>query len=103
MRRPDAEVIASVLTAPRVRTGQLAATGHEQHGGKGHVVDLQVGFVDTALGRYLTQDRPEETGSHLTIAPADAAKLRERVDALIAAAYELRGGTTAPAVDGRLG
>lgn len=92
VRRSDAEVIAGVLTAPRVRTGQFAATGYEQHGGKGHHVDLQVGFIDTEHGRYLTQDRPEETGSHLTIAPADTAKLRERVDALLTAAYELRGG-----------
>jgi len=87
----DNGTIAAVLTAPRLRTGQLCATGFEQHGGKGHVVELQVGFVDIDAGRYLTQDEPSENGNHLTIAPADDGRLAERIDELIRQAYELRG------------
>jgi hypothetical protein len=90
VRRAEAEVIAGVLTAPRLRTGQLCATGFEQHGAKGHVVDLLVGFVDTDAGRYLTQDRPGENGNHLTIAPADNARLVERIGELIELAYAAR-------------
>ncbi len=90
VRRQDAEVIAGVLAAPRLLGGQLCATGYEQHGGKGHVVGLQVGFIDTEHGRYLTQDRPDENGNHLTIAPADNAKLVERITEMIRQAYELR-------------
>lgn len=91
VRRGDAEVIAAVLTAPRLRTGQLCATGYEQHGGKGHVVDLDVGFIDTEIGRYLTQNRPSEAGNHVTIAPAAEGKLVERIGELVRKAYELRG------------
>jgi len=90
VRRADAEVLAGVLTAPRLLGGQLCAIGYEQHGGKGHVVGLQMGFIDTEHGRYLTQDRPDELGNHLTIAPADNAKLVERISEMIRQAYELR-------------
>lgn len=90
VRRQDAEVIAHVLTATRLRTGQLCATGFEQHGAKGHVVDLQIGFIDTEAGRYLTQDSPSENGKHLTIAPADNARLIERIGELVRLAYEAR-------------
>lgn len=89
-RRQDAEVIAGVLTAPRLLGGQWSATGYEQHGGKGHIVGLQVGFIDTEHGRYLTQDRPAENGNHLTIAPADGARLVERISEMVRLAYELR-------------
>jgi EspG family len=92
VRRQDAEIISGVLTAPRLRTGQLCAIGYEQHGGKGHAVELQIGFLDTETGRYLTQDQPSENGgSHLTIAPADTGRLVERIDELMRLAYELRG------------
>ena len=84
-------MIAAVLTAPRLRTGQLCATGFEQHGGKGHVVDTDVGFIDTEAGRYLTQNKPSEIGHHLTIAPADSGRLVERIDELLELAGELRG------------
>ncbi|HEY0638519.1 MAG TPA: ESX secretion-associated protein EspG [Pseudonocardiaceae bacterium] len=101
VRRADAEVIAAVLTAERVRGGQLCAIGYEQHGGKGHVVDLEVGFIDTEQGRYLTQNKPGEPAdqattaddgdrNHLTIAPADNARLVERIDEMITRAYALR-------------
>jgi EspG family len=90
VRQVDAEVIAGVLTAPRRRTGQFSAIGFEQHGAKGHVVDLAVGFVDTDAGRYLTQDRPGPNGNHLTIAPADNAKLLERIGELVELAYAAR-------------
>lgn len=102
VRRDDAEVVAAVLTAKRLRGGQLCATGYEPHGGKGHVVDLRIGFIDTEAGRFLTQDRPDDDAigadigerpgrtSHLTIAPADNAKLVERIGDLIRLAYELR-------------
>ena len=93
VRRAEAEVIAAVLTAPRIRGGQLCATGYEQHGGKGHHVGLGIGFIDTEVGRYLTQDRPDGDGdgrSHLTIAPTDDAKLIERIGELIELAYGLR-------------
>jgi hypothetical protein len=92
VHRQDAEVISGVLTAPRLRTGQLCAIGYEQHGGKGHVVEVQIGFIDTETGRYLTQDQPSENGgSHLTIAPTDSGRLVERIDELMRLAYELRG------------
>ena len=91
VRRAEAEMIAAVLTAPRLRTGQLCATGYEQHGAKGHVVDVDIGFIDTETGRYLTQNKPSENGHHVTIAPADSARLVERIDELLEQAYSLRG------------
>jgi ESX secretion-associated protein EspG len=91
VRRDDAEVIAAVLTAPRLRTGQVCATGFALHGGAGRVVDVDLGFIDTETGRYLTQNTPSENGHHLTIAPADDARLVERIDELVSRAAELHG------------
>jgi hypothetical protein len=91
VRPADAEVMAAVLTAPRLRTGQLCATGFEKHGGRGRVVDVDIGFIDIPAGRYLTQNRPSEHRSHLTIAPADNARLIERIDELLRLVSELRG------------
>lgn len=91
VRRADAEVIAAVLTEPRLRTGQFCVTGYEQHGGKGHVLDTDIGFIDTETGRFLSQNKAGENGHHLTVAPADNARLVARIDELLAQAHALRG------------
>jgi hypothetical protein len=93
VHRQDAEVLAGVLTAKRLLGGQLSATGYEQHGGRPHIVGLEIGFIDTEHGRYFSQNRPADSGDGtdmVTIAPADGPKLVERISEMVRLAYGLR-------------
>lgn len=79
----DRKTLARLHAQPRLRGGQIAANLRTGSGKRSRSPVLS--WFDTESGRYLTKATTGSDGREwITIAPADAATLRERVNELIA-------------------
>jgi hypothetical protein len=77
----DRDVMKALSAQPKLRAGQLAANARNPMGGRRRAPVLS--WFDTADGRYLTYSKKSRDGVEwVTIAPADAATLRQRLSEL---------------------
>ncbi|SHE72846.1 ESX secretion-associated protein EspG [Streptoalloteichus hindustanus] len=87
LRQEDAQHLAQVLSAQRLRGGQFGAKSFDYVTGRTTRVPFTVDFIDTTEGRYLVQHKPAGDGRRwFTLAPGDRNRLTERVNELIRAA-----------------
>ncbi|MCP2257987.1 EspG family protein [Streptoalloteichus tenebrarius] len=91
LRQEDAQHLARVLTAQRLRGGQFGAKSFDYVTGRTTRVPFTVDFIDTTDGRYLVQHKPAGDGRRwFTLAPGDRNRLTERVNELIRSASSTR-------------
>ena len=73
----DQKVLAAISAEPKLRAGQLAVNARHNLGGRSR--SPVVSWFDTEAGRYMTYT----TNDWVTIAPADKATLRHRLNELL--------------------
>jgi EspG family len=81
----DRKALARLQAQPRLRGGQIGANARSRLGGKARVPVLS--WFDTDSGRYFAQaSRGHDGRDWITIAPADAASLRHRLNEMLSGA-----------------
>ncbi|KAA9154942.1 ESX secretion-associated protein EspG [Amycolatopsis acidicola] len=81
----DRKALARLQAQPRLRGGQIGANARGRSGGKVRTPVLS--WFDTDAGRYFTQaSRGHDGRDWITIAPADAASLRARLNEMLSGA-----------------
>lgn len=81
----DRKTLARLQAQPRLRGGQIGANARGRLSGK--VRQPVLSWFDTESGRYLTQASQGGDGRDwITIAPADAASLRQRLNEMLSGA-----------------
>ncbi|GAB2743438.1 ESX secretion-associated protein EspG [Amycolatopsis magusensis] len=81
----DRKALARLHAQPRLRGGQIGANARNRTGGRVRTPVLS--WFDTESGRYFTQaTRGRDGRDWITIAPADAATLRNRLGEMLAGA-----------------
>lgn len=76
--------MARLVSMPKTRGGQLAANSRGQHGGRRRSPVLA--WFDNDTGRYFSQSGSGQDGRDwVTIAPADAAAVRQRLTEMVSA------------------
>lgn len=81
----DRKALARLQAQPRLRGGQIGANARSRLGGKTREPVLS--WFDTDSGRYFTQaSRGHDGRDWITIAPADAASLRNRLNEMLSGA-----------------
>jgi ESX secretion-associated protein EspG len=85
----DRKALARLQAQPRLRGGQIGANARSQLGGRARTPVLS--WFDTDSGRYFTQaSRGHDGRDWITIAPADAASLRHRLNEMLSGAASTR-------------
>ncbi|WP_216213819.1 ESX secretion-associated protein EspG [Amycolatopsis aidingensis] len=81
----DRKALARLHAQPRLRGGQIGANARNRVGGRVRTPVLS--WFDTEAGRYLTQaSRGRDGREWITIAPADVAALRQRLNEMLSGA-----------------
>ncbi|TVT14086.1 ESX secretion-associated protein EspG [Amycolatopsis rhizosphaerae] len=81
----DRKALARLQAQPRLRGGQIGANARGRMGGK--VRSPVLSWFDTESGRYFTQaTRGHDGRDWITVAPADAASLRHRLNEMLSGA-----------------
>lgn len=87
----DRKALSRLHAQERERGGQLGVNGRAKHGGRTRLPVLS--WFDTETGRYFTQaTRGQDGRDWITIAPADAATLRHRLNEMLASAARASAG-----------
>lgn len=84
VRAEDAEFLAGVLGAERVRAAQFGGRGFDALTGRTTWSPVTVDVLDTAAGRYFAQHRRGQDGRRwFSLAPTDRRRLLDRVGELV--------------------
>lgn len=85
-RRSDAERLGDIMSGERLGVGFLTAAGRRRSGERRSVPP--VGWVDTAVGRYLVETTTDDYGStYATYRPAGGPEVEQAVKQLISRVY----------------
>ncbi|ASO22993.1 hypothetical protein FHR81_003655 [Actinoalloteichus hoggarensis] len=84
IRPADADMLAAVLTAKRLRFGEFSARAFDPLSGRVRKSEFRADVLDTVAGRYLLQHKPDRSGGRwFTMAPTDRGRLAERLDEVL--------------------
>ncbi|AUS79450.1 hypothetical protein C1701_14990 [Actinoalloteichus sp. AHMU CJ021] len=84
MRPGEAEFIAEVLTSERLRYGEFSTRSFNRLAGKTTRSAYRVDVLDTSIGRYLLQHKPDGQGRPwFAMAPTDRTRMAGRIQELI--------------------
>ncbi|AOS65967.1 ESX secretion-associated protein EspG [Actinoalloteichus hymeniacidonis] len=84
IRQSDADMLATVLTAKRLRFGEFSARGFDPLSGRTRKSEFRADILDTVNGRYLLQHKPDQSGGRwFTMAPTDRNRFATQLDEVL--------------------
>ncbi|WP_198042878.1 MULTISPECIES: ESX secretion-associated protein EspG [Actinoalloteichus] len=84
IRPADADMLATVLSARRVRFGEFSARSFDQLSGRTRKSEFRADILDTVAGRYLLQHKPDRSGGRwFTMTPTDRSRFAGQLDEVL--------------------